>query len=1292
MMEEHECACGESVAAASLDEAGDDAAPALESISEGKVMEQRLSSATVVFEGKVETRMDGDVVVAASDSVKSEEGSDGRQPDEVKLEELEESVLPVLKATQPLREYKKRKRDVSGELDFEVLMGSADKMPAQQECEAFPAVSVGLKPDQLSSTERVRFKEVVKRKTKVAEYLECRNFILQLWTKDVRRHLTVADCGVSEVAQLNEPPRAGLVRNIHEFLDYHGYINTGIVKRVKFEEQQGEEFREGTGDEPLGFIHKVQENGHIPASDATTPMDIDGSADVSSDREKGHDRKRIIVVGGGPAGLVAARHMQRMNFDVMILEARDRVGGRVYTDRSTFSVPVDLGASIITGVEADAERRADPSALICRQLGLGLTSVRGDCPLYDSVTGRKVPADIDAALEDKLNTLLDDTITIVAQNSDAALRMSLEEGLEQALSKRKGLHIPKSTVLDQSQVTVADVTQAKITELASSAPDPSTENGVLHQQDGLSCSLELERRIMDWHFANLEYGCAAQLDKVSLAYWNQDDTYGGFAGPHCMIKGGYGTLVEALAQGLDVKLGRVVTEVSYTAKDVHIKTGKKKQVRVKTEDGEVHMCDAVLVTVPLGCLKAQSIKFVPQLPSWKSGSISRLGFGTLNKVVLEFETVFWDENVDIFGATGEDTESRGRCFMFWNLVKTVGAPVLIALVVGKAAVDDAKSGSSFLVSHAVEILRKLYGRTKVPEPKTFKVTDWGSDQYSRGAYSYVAVGASGEDYDILGRPVEDCVFFAGEATCKEHPDTVGGAILSGLKEAVRILDILENRGDLIEEAEEMTAAQRQPDSERNEVRDMQIRIQAAEYANNKYREGNSLDGEDEPFTRADLLKDMFRNAKTTAGKLFLAKEMTGLSASSVKGFVGTKTGLSILNSWILDSMGKDGTQLLRLCLRLLLTVATDMLAVRLSGIGRTIKEKVCQHTSRDIRALAGQLVAMWCEFYRREKAMLKQFRKNVVKKEDDTAVSSAPACSSSQRDHSHGNAEQATSRHEQKNGASSSEGPIEFESGENEPLISDLEAAARARAEACQAAALAAAEAYANAEAERTALPEPPKILSFHKFAKREKVVTKDVPVDLKRRKFPEVLNRRPSDGSRRLSGLPLDLSGSCSNASSPNVVLQGEGNSQVMGEYLGPQHQEQAIDAEMVGKGTANFETFSVGDRLRDDRKRRGFPSESYEVKDRCTPDQIKKALSEYVVHLLTPLYKTRKIQKDAFKAIAKKTTMKVMERDGIRDTDVNISDYLNGKRKNKIRELVDKFVEKHLAETKQSAGSPGN
>ena len=111
-----------------------------------------------------------------------------------------------------------------------------------------------------------------------------------------------------------------------------------------------------------------------------------------------------------------------------------------------------------------------------------------------------------------------------------------------------------------------------------------------------------------------------------------------------------------------------------------------------------------MIIVPLGCLKSNTIKFSLELPDWKLSSIQQLGFGVLNKVIMEFPNVFWEESVDYFGATVEITELRGWCFMFWTLKKIVGAPILITLVVGKAAIDGQNLETSVHVKHAVMVL------------------------------------------------------------------------------------------------------------------------------------------------------------------------------------------------------------------------------------------------------------------------------------------------------------------------------------------------------------------------------------------------------------------------------------------------------------------------------------------------------------------------------------------------------------------------------------------------------------
>ncbi|KAL5647304.1 hypothetical protein ACJX0J_041659, partial [Zea mays] len=110
--------------------------------------------------------------------------------------------------------------------------------------------------------------------------------------------------------------------------------------------------------------------------------------------------------------------------------------------------------------------------------------------------------------------------------------------------------------------------------------------------------------------------------------------------------------------------------------------------------------------------------------------------------------------------------------------------------------------------------------------------------------------------------------------------------------------------DYIAEVETLQTYQMQTGSERNEVKDMSNRLEA-------------------------------RELSTALRRLHLAKELLKLPTDVLKSFAGSKEGLSTLYSWILDSLGKNATQLLRHCVRLLVLVSTDLVAVRLSAFFET---------------------------------------------------------------------------------------------------------------------------------------------------------------------------------------------------------------------------------------------------------------------------------------------------------------------------------------------------------------------
>lgn len=126
----------------------------------------------------------------------------------------------------------------------------------------------------------------------------------------------------------------------------------------------------------------------------------------------------------------------------------------------------------------------------------------------------------------------------------------------------------------------------------------------------------------------------------------------------------------------------------------------------------------------------------------------------------------------------------------------------MAIASGEAAQaleDDPGLDDAALAALALAKLQRMHTRPPPPHPAaaavpaggtarplSVVVRRWGREAHARGVYSYVACGASGDDYEALAQPVGRRLFFAGEHCAQKMPSTVAGAYLSGLREAARV--------------------------------------------------------------------------------------------------------------------------------------------------------------------------------------------------------------------------------------------------------------------------------------------------------------------------------------------------------------------------------------------------------------------------------------------------------------------------------------------------------------------------
>ena len=474
-----------------------------------------------------------------------------------------------------------------------------------------------------------------------------------------------------------------------------------------------------------------------------------------------------IIIGAGAAGLAAARDLSLAGCEVIVLEARDRIGGRVYTRRDPESpVPIELGAEFVHG-------KSPALWQIATAANLKLHKVSGRHWYFDngkiskshdfwksieSLMDQMKSSPADQSVRDFLKGLPDDQETARAK----AMVTRYVEGFQAANIDRIGVR--GLIAFNEASDSIEGDTSFRF------------ENGYVSLMQALRA--EAESCGVRFHLKTI----------VKKIHW----------------AGEQATVVCEPAGDPDVKRSRAHNE---------------------------YLGSAILITVPLSILQRDSsdggIVFVPDLPVSKQVAISRLVMGNVLKINLRFRERFWEE-AKLWDDQAERVSFKDAGFFHypeaplptWWTQLPIRAPLLVGwaggprvdwvrhptlregagmrpLAVASGYSDrlthlaDGSDISDSLLAQAIDSLARVFNIAPSEVSAQLQASyihDWHSDPFSLGAYSYVPVNGL-EAQQVLAQSLDNKLFFAGEATSVGHIGTVHGAIQSGQRAAQEILKI-----------------------------------------------------------------------------------------------------------------------------------------------------------------------------------------------------------------------------------------------------------------------------------------------------------------------------------------------------------------------------------------------------------------------------------------------------------------------------------------------------------------------
>uniref|UniRef100_T1JH18 Amine oxidase domain-containing protein n=1 Tax=Strigamia maritima TaxID=126957 RepID=T1JH18_STRMM len=465
--------------------------------------------------------------------------------------------------------------------------------------------------------------------------------------------------------------------------------------------------------------------------------------------EPGANSPDIIIIGAGLAGLTAAHYLTANGIrNFKILEARNRIGGRIMTI-TLGTQRIELGANWIHGVLGN--------------------------PIYEYALANKL---VDITIDKKPHNVIAST----EQGKKIPITV-LQEVYEQYFWFYKKC---EDYFVSKQRPTTESVGQ-------------KMEADIANYLSGFSASEAAVRKMIFVHLLNRETcisGCDS-MDEIDLADFG---AYSELPGGNLTIPLGFSSILNSLISNLKTEecilKDHPVSRIRWKLSDG--------TVEVECENGEIYHSKHVIVTIPLGVLKAKHEQlFEPALPDDKIHAIEKLGFGIVDKIFLEYERPFLhpdiSEVINLWNPIENDNDVGKSWFKKIYSFMKISDTLYLAWLSGREAEHAESITAEEIADVCTNILRQFLNDPYVPKPIRVVRTRWLSEPYTRGSYTSIRTGSKQSDIENLAKPIyvhpsdtkvctKPTLLFAGEATHPTFFSTTHGAFVSGKCAAELLLD------------------------------------------------------------------------------------------------------------------------------------------------------------------------------------------------------------------------------------------------------------------------------------------------------------------------------------------------------------------------------------------------------------------------------------------------------------------------------------------------------------------------